>query len=65
VRCPHDRRTELRCARDHFVEIGYFTEPQQYAVAHRNVRSHEYAVVVLNIAVVQLKNQDPIGEHRS
>lgn len=62
MRRPYDGRGELLRAGHGAVEVGNVAEPQQNAVADGSVRVTDSPVMMLDLAVVELKHQNPVGE---
>jgi hypothetical protein len=62
MRRSHDRCVELLSACYDLVEIGHLPEPQQDTIADLDVWAHEESVVVFDISMVQLKDEDVVGE---
>src|SRR4029453_8745099 len=62
MRRPYDGRGELLCAGHGAVEVGDVAEPQQNAAADGAVRVTDSPVMMLDLAVVELKHQNPVGE---
>ena len=62
VKRSYDRRLELLRSRDNVVKVGHFAEPQQDTVANLDVWAHKQAMVVLDVAVMQLKDESPVGQ---
>jgi hypothetical protein len=62
VRRPYYRCAELGGPRHDAIEVGDVTEAQQDAVAHFGVGLADATVVVLDVAVMKLQSQNPIGE---
>src|SRR5215211_4405024 len=62
VRWSDDGRGEPRGALHRRVEVGDVAEPQQDAVADLAVRVADAPVVVLDLALVELQHQRPVGE---
>jgi hypothetical protein len=62
VKRSYDRRLELLRSRDDVVKVGHFAEPQQDTVANFDVWAHKQTMVVLDVAVVQLKDKNAVGE---
>lgn len=62
MRCSQDGSAELSRACHYAVEVADVAEPQQNAVADCTVRVADQPVMVFDLAVVQLKHQDAIGE---
>lgn len=60
--CSQELCAELLRACHYAVEVGDVAEPQQHAIAELMVRVADQPVVVFDLAVVELKNQDSIGE---
>ena len=50
----HNRCVEMGGASDDIIEVGYFAEPEQHPVANLDIWTHEEAMVVLDVAVMEL-----------
>ena len=62
VRCSHNWCVELSRASHDIIEVGYFSKPEQHAVANLDIRTHEETMVVFDVTVMELQDQRSIGE---
>ena len=62
VRRSHDGCLELVSAYHDLVKSGNFAKPQQDSIANLEIRAHEKAMVVLNLSLMELKDECFVGE---